>query len=247
MNIHFKPFLLSSVLTLTGALSTLNAYAAPEQLQVPVTDIFSPKGFDTNDVTQVVISGYLPNLCFKSPKVVAEVKDTVIQVEVTALYEEAEDVACTQATVPFLETISVGVLAEGTYEVRANEGGATFLTDTISVVKAASLETNDFIYARGDYVERIGTTRQVALKGFNPSDCFELSEIRFISNEKNTYSVLPIMKKVRDFCPRKMMPFEYVAEVPASLSVDSILLHTRVMKGDSINYLFDNTIKNEVK
>lgn len=242
-----KQFLFSSILSIMGAFGAHTAFAAPEHIQVPVSDIYSPKGFDTNDVTQVVISGFLPNLCFKSPKVVAEVKDTTIQVEVTALYEEVEGIPCAQATIPFLETISVGVLAEGTYEVRANEGGETFLTDTISVVKAASLEMNDFIYARGDYIERIGTTRQIAIKGFNPSDCFELSEIRYISNEKNTYSVLPIMKKVRDFCPRKMMPFEYVTEVPTSLNVNTVLLHTRVMKGDSINYLFDNTISNEAK
>jgi hypothetical protein len=78
------------------------------------------------------------------------------------------------------------------------------------------------------------------LKGYNPSDCFELKEIIIIDNGVDTYSVLPKMKQVKEFCPKKMIPFAYEVEVPQRLEADKVLLHVRVMDGRSVNSFFNN-------
>ena len=48
------------------------------------------------------------------------------------------------------------------------------------------------------------------------------------------------MKQVSEFCPMKMVPFEYEVEVPNNLEKEKILLHVRVMDGRSVNSLYLN-------
>ena len=97
-----------------------------------------------------------------------------------------------------------------------------------------------YVYANVDYIETTQGSRIALLKGYNPSDCFEFDRVQFISNERDTYSVLPIMKQVREFCPMKMVPFEILVVVPRTLSVEKLLLHVRVMNGKSVNAIFEN-------
>ena len=80
--------------------------------------------------------------------------------------------------------------------------------------------------------------RIVELKGYNPSDCFQFDRVELVSNKEDVYSVLPIMKKVSDFCPMKMVPFSYEVEIPDDLPRKNILLHVRSMDGRSVNHLF---------
>ncbi len=234
-----RGFLLNSMfLASIGVMS--NSVAAPVSVSVPVDHIYVPKGFDTNDNTQVIVTGYLPNLCYKSPSSTVSVTENNISIQLNALFEAPANGVCAEAIVPYMEVVSVGVLAEGTYGIKVNEGASAFLEESVSIVQSPSLDINDHIYAAVDYVERKENTRTVILNGYNPSDCFELSEVKFISNDKDTFAVLPIMKKIRSFCPMKMIPFKYEAEVPADLKAETLLLHVRVMSGDSVNSLFDN-------
>lgn len=236
---HFSFAFSATLFSAIGLLQAPLAHAAQEERTVPVAQVFAPKGFDTNDVTQIIVSGNLPNFCYKSPKSVVTVNDNIINIEVKALYDT--EAACAQVVNPFLDVVSVGVLAEGNYEVRVNESAsATPLTATIEVTLAATLEVNDHIYARVDHAEQVENSRKVQLHGYNPSDCFDLDKFTYISNGKDTLSVLPIMKKISSHCPLKMTPFTYEAEIPVELSVNEALLHIRVMKGDSVNILFNN-------
>ncbi len=237
-----KSVLRLGILT-ASVLSAAQAFADPVFTAIPVTKVFTPKGFDSNDVSQVVVSGYLPSFCYKSPQSKVTITENRIQIQVTALFEENPEAPCAQAEIPILEKVSLGVLADGTYDVVVNAGTANVLEEKLVVAKTSNLESNDYMYARVDAVERPElSARKVILKGYNPSECFQLEEIRYISNEKDTYSVLPIMKKVGDFCPRKMMPFEYETTVPEELSAQTLLLHVRNMHGDSVNLLFENAV-----
>ena len=42
-------------------ITSFNIYAT-ESVVVPAQNLYTPQGFDTNDETQVVVSGYLPSL-----------------------------------------------------------------------------------------------------------------------------------------------------------------------------------------
>lgn len=222
------------------ALAQTRTVLTPSVRAIPVDHVFAPDGFDTNDDTQVIVTGYLPNLCYKSPKASQQVLGKTIDVRVQALYDMPPGTMCLQAIVPFMEAVSVGVLDKGTYNIKVNEGTPSSKAEQIKVVESSSSAIDDHVYAAVDFVETFPGSRTIRLKGYNPSDCFELDQIKMVSNKKDTFAVLPILKQVREACPMKMVPFEYEATVPNELDAETLLLHVRVMNGRSVNALFQN-------
>lgn len=201
--------------------------------------IFTPVGFDDNDNTQVVLYGYLPNLCYKSPRTKVFVSGKEVSILFTAI-KGNEKAPCVQMVVPVTEIVDLGVLAQGNYNITVNGGTAAESRSKIQVSRALSPSEDDHIYANIESIERRPESRTVILRGYNPSDCYQPDRIEWISNEKDVLAVLPIMKKVHEVCPRKMVPFEQSLEVPETLSNGNseILLHFRVMNGKSINHVF---------
>ena len=62
--------------------------STPRETKVPVSHLYVPDGFDSNDNVEMVVSGILPNLCHKSPKT-AVVRDKLepnkLKIERTSL------------------------------------------------------------------------------------------------------------------------------------------------------------------
>ncbi len=216
------------------------AEAAPAWVQIPVEKVFAPMGFDSNDDVQVVVSGVLPDLCYKSPKASATIEEGLVKVVVEALYEAPEGGVCAQLVRPFLEKVSLKVLDAGEYRVQANVDSAQLIEEKIIVKQAASIDVNDHVYAGVDFVERVPDSRKVILHLNTPSDCYELDRVEEISNEKDSFSVLPIMRKIRERCPIKVTEFKQDYTVPEGLPAEEILLHVRTLQGDSYNTLFKN-------
>lgn len=241
-----KNFNLIAALALIPVLSM----AAPVtyEADVPVDHVFSPAGFDSNDNAEVVVTGYLPNLCYKAPKSSVSVVDGKISVSVKATKNVASMGLgfCVNVIVPYTEYINVGVLDKGKYKIAVNEKSNWEKTSNIAIAEASSNSIDEVIYANVDEVVRQDEgSRKVSLKGYNPSDCFELKEVVVIDNGVDTYSVLPKMKQVKAFCPKKMIPFTYEFEVPEKLEADKVLLHVRVMDGRSVNAFFNNKPQDE--
>ncbi|WP_127714622.1 hypothetical protein [Halobacteriovorax sp. HLS] len=232
-----KKFLLTLL-----ALSSISALAStPVEIHVPVDNVFSPKGFDSNDNAEVIISGYLPNLCHKAPSTSYKVIGNKIHIDVKALKYHESNPFCPEVQVPFVEAINVGVLDKGLYEIVVNEKTRYEKDASIRIDESSSDAIDDYIYANVEYIERKDNgSRIVELRGYNPSDCFELEEISVMNNGKDVYSILPRMKQVADFCPMKMVPFSYEMEVPNNLKAKSVLLHVRSMQGKSVNSVFPN-------
>jgi hypothetical protein len=205
---------------------------------LPVTDVFPPLGFDTNDDTQVVVGGYLPDMCFKSPQIKATVAGKEIRLTVTGYREADENEFCLPVLVPYIEPVSLGILDKGTYKVRVNIGTVDEQNSTITIVESTSSAIDDYTYANVNYVEEMAGTRRIYLHGSNPSPCFDLDRVEFVSNGQNTYSVLPILKRVSEVCPQQMTPFNYEADVPADMSNRYLMLHVRKMNGKSVNHLW---------
>lgn len=209
--------------------------------KVPVNHVFSPTGFDSNDSSEIVISGILPNLCYKSPSSAVTVNGKNIEVEVTSLYHP--EVACPEMAVPFTETVHLGVMDKGNYKITVNKKSQFQIASSIKIAESTSNSVDDFNYAYVDYVEKELGSNIVKLKGFNPSDCFVLDKVDYVSNGSDTYSVLPKMKQVSSFCPMKLVPFSYEFEVPKELNAPKVLLHVRTMNGNAVNSIFNNIAK----
>ncbi|MDC1175330.1 hypothetical protein OAT67_08030 [Bacteriovoracaceae bacterium] len=226
-----------------AVLASLVGFASastPVEVMVPIDQIYSPNGFDSNDNAEIIVEGYLPNLCHKSPKSEVVVKGNVIDIKMKSLKYESDNPFCPEMIVPFIEAVDVGVLDKGVYDIRVNGKSIYAKESVISVDEASSDAVDEFVYANVEYVAKKEGSRVVELKGYNPSDCFVLDEIQVVDNGKDVYSILPKMKQIYDICPMKMVPFSFEVEVPSKLKSDKVLLHVRSMDGKSVNSLFFN-------
>jgi len=189
------------------------ALAQPEIILAPVDHLYIPEGFDSNDSVEVVITGTFPN----------------------AHRNQLTEKNCPQMVVPFKEVVSLGNLQGGEYEIRVNDGARKSLKDNLMVHEAASHSVDDNVYAALEYVEK-KSQNDFVLHGWKYSNCMELNEVKVVSNNKYTLSILPIMKKVSDHCPMKGMPVSYPVKLDfSSLKMNQPLLHVRTMDGRSVN------------
>lgn len=227
------------LLTVMNLLPAIALGAAIESV-VPVDHVYSPAGFDSNDNSEIVITGYLPNLCYKAPSSSVEIKNGKINVSVKAMRRIEGFSYCPNVIIPYFDFINLGVLDKGKYQVVVNEKSQWEKKSILQIAEARSNSMDEEIYANVEEVVKEEGSRKVLLKGYNPSDCFELKEIIIKDNEIDTYSILPKMKQIRAHCPKKMVPFVYEVEVPEKLEADRVLLHVRVMDGRSVNSFYNN-------
>jgi hypothetical protein len=201
---------------------------------VPAEHTYVPKGFDSNDNVEIIVEGWLPNLCYKTPHAEVEVDGNIININMMAYSIDDGTQLCAEMIVPFIHTTSVGVLDKGMYTVVVNRE----FESQLFVDESTSDGIDDYVYANVEVVERVYGTNKVLLKGHNPSFCFEFEKFETSHNDKDVIAVQPIMKKVNSSCPMKMVPFTYEYEVPQVLPREKVLLHVRSMSGKSINSLF---------
>ena len=216
------------------------AASVPVEVMVPIEDVYSPKGFDSNDNSQIIISGYLPNLCHRAPKSIVQVNGNNIDIKIVSLKYHPSNPFCPEMVVPFVEAIDLGVMDKGVYDIVVNGKSIYERRSNIAIDEASSNSVDEYVYAGVEYVEKEVGSRKVVLKGYNPSDCFILDDIEVLDNNKDVYSIKPKMKQISDFCALKMVPFEYDFIVPDKLKADKFLLHVRSVQGKSVNSIFLN-------
>jgi hypothetical protein len=226
---------LQNLLFATLLIGNVSFAGTPISKIVPVDHAFIPAGFDSNDNVEVVITGYLPNLCHKSPSAKVEIKGSKIDIKMTSLYYQESNPFCPEMVVPFTKSVALGVMDKGNYEITVNGKSPWEKKEKIAILESTSNAVDEFQYAYVQYIDKEIGNNEVALKGYNPSDCFVLDKITHVSNKKDAYSVLPKMKQIREFCPMKMIPFSYDWKVPTELESEKVLIHVRTMDGNSVN------------
>jgi hypothetical protein len=201
---------------------------------VPAEHTYIPKGYDSNDNVEIIVEGFLPNLCYKSPHSSVTIEGNKVNINLLAWSSDDGTVMCAEMVVPFIHTVSLGVLDKGNYEVVVNKQ----IKSQLFVDESSSDAIDDMIYANVEFIERVQGQNRVLLKGHNPSDCFVFDHYELGHNDKDVISVQPVMKQVSSFCPMKMVPFELELDVPQVLERDKVLLHVRSMNGKSVNQLY---------
>ena len=214
------------------------ALAQPEVILAPVDHLYIPQGFDSNDAVEVVVTGTFPNVCYSRNTVDVKANGDLIDIEVTALAPETNQkngTLCPAMTVPFKEVITLGNLQGGEYEVRVNKTLQSSLNEKISIAEATSNAVDDNVYAAIEYVEQ-NSDGEITLRGWKYTNCFELKEVKVVSNNKDTLSILPIMKQISNHCPMKGMPVAYPVKLDfSSVKMKQPLLHVRTLDGKSVN------------
>ena len=221
---------------------TVSAFAADNDLpklveiSVPVQQVFTPKGFDTNDNAQIVVTGAYPNSCYKMGPTDVKIDPLTktIRVDVKAFY--TTNSYCLMLYIPFAQAVSVGVLPEGQYKLIVNSQPS----GEVPVKLATKDQPDDYVYATVWTLSR-RSERRFELQGFLPDSCSQISEIRVLEEKGDVFTILPIVKLSRG-CEPDLTPanLNYTVEfdVPAGLKGKK-LFHVRSLNGAGINQIFD--------
>lgn len=230
------------------ALMSTNLWAQVEIKELPVAKIYIPKGFDSNDASQVIVSGELPNLCYKSPRHSIKRVGNKFSIKVEGSYVKNTDPGkCINISVPFLEEVTLGELPAGAYQIALANGQNNFRVQELVVKEAKAQIRDEHFYADVKFIEESDANRVVKLIGHHPNDCLEIEKVEILSNDADTLSLLPILKIRSGHCTQKRVPFEYNYEVPMLENMArGVLLHVRVMDGRSVNHLFQNKLVDRV-
>lgn len=129
------------VLVSVAALFALSAQAQPGQgsqqapqekeVQIGLSGVYVPGGFDSNSDSFVVVNGIFPNGCYRWSR--AEVKD------VDAYTHEIKSVAavsqgmCIMVLVPFQKEVRLGKFSAGSHTLRFSNGDGTYFEKNLKI------------------------------------------------------------------------------------------------------------------
>ena len=234
-SLSFKKISFLSVMALS-----FNVFAqSMNVVTAPVDHLFIPSGFDNNDNVEVVVTGKFPNPCYSTNKVDVHVIDETIKINVTSLAKKFQSLrTCDDLKIPFSETVAVGSLQAGSYRIVVNENSPYEIKDKMEIAVSSSNSVDENIYAQIDYVDlgfTGGLSGDVTLVGSNISSCLSFDKVEFIHNNKDTFSIMPIMKKNGMDCPEVKSRLEIPIKInPEILEGKKVLLFVRSMEGKSV-------------
>ena len=226
------------IAALTFAATTI--FANPGK-PVPISSsrTFAPVGFDDNDQTQIVLEGRLDNDCYRlaQPRVKIDQKTKQIEIQPTADYFQW---MCLEVQVPWTQTVDLGVLSAGTYQIKV---GATGESEKLAIKPASTVSPDDHVYAPVDSVDVLvnpaGHSIIATLRGRFATRCAEFDEFRVIDSGK-TIQVLPIVKagSARNCSEQRETSYEQQLELPWR-DAGRYLVHVRTLNGQSVNHVFE--------
>lgn len=216
-------------------LASTGTFARGEEVQILTDNVHVPKGFDSNDNVEVVLTGTLPNTCYRRPFGEAKISGNQVSIEMKATKLDEKDHFCIMALVPYMVSVPLGHLREGSYKVAVNSGTAEEKDNTIFVERPNSNGIDNYTYANVSSVKNIEGTNKVILEGAHPSSCMVIDRVDITVNG-DTFALLPIVKQVKPICDTMMQAFSHEIELPGNIS-DDIVVHVRKLDGTASNFL----------
>jgi hypothetical protein len=210
----------------------------PERVTIHAKHFFMPPGFDDNDNAQLVLSGMLPNTCYKSANPKVEIDEARKRIIVTPQAFFYPGCWCLQVLVPFTQTIDLGVLQQGNYTVtEMDERGSGLTRGTLPIAEARSGAPDDSLYApiKAARIERRENELTLILSG-QLSSCMSFKEVKVMARVPNLIEVLPIAQEDGTQCSGPARSFERSVALPA-LEHGTTLIHIRSLNGQSINLI----------
>ena len=220
-------------------------------VQIPISEVFIPGGYDDNDNVEVVVDGVLPNACYQLAHTQVYQSGNTFQL---IQYAEVRTVAdCkNQDSLPskldwptsYSAVVNLGVLSAGRYDVayaQSKTGGLEL--ESLQVVTATTNEVDDKTYApisRAFVPEVIYQTNnvQVVLSGVLGTLCLEVDQNIEIRRNDNVIVILPTLKERPGLeCSRSSRPIEIVQSL-GNLAPGRYLLHVRSTVGKAVNRTF---------
>lgn len=213
------------------------------EVNVPITNVFVPTGFDSNDEIDIIIEGILPTLCHFNPSVsIAEKKSQNLIIVAKANLLNAH---CVKTYIPFMKVLKLKNFQAGAYRLLFKNPSHHIPGLNLQIKPVPLLITppinyiqDENIYANVESVYSLDKDT-IAIRGTHPSDCFKLKEIKLIVDKSNILVVLPKMERDQNVSclPQKLIPFEYNIDLREKNLDERTLIHIRSMSGQSHNLI----------
>ncbi len=131
MKIRFS-FLIGAILLTSGMAFKANAAEGGTKLiQVGISDVFIPAGFDSTSDAYVVASGVFPNGCYRWSHAEVTHKDTNVH-EVRSMANVSQGM-CIMVLVPFSKAVKLGKFASGKHTLKFLNGDGTYLEKSLTI------------------------------------------------------------------------------------------------------------------
>lgn len=240
---HLKILTVLSVFILsisTGAVADSGALI-PVKVLVEPSHIFLPTGFDTNDNTQLVVAGEFPNTCLKAGKLQAQVDKVKQRIVLRQDALEYGGCWCATLPVPYFQSVDLGILPSGKYEVFVEgRAGLSAAKGILPINVAKTSAPDDFFYAPVDEasIDTKGPNPVLTLKGTFASDCMGMQEVRVVKASNNVLEVLPITD-LKEGAVCNPNPREFESQVDLPRGSGKTLVHIRALSGKAINKVVD--------
>ena len=241
-----------SSISILGCLLPLTATIAladsqPDVVSAPVEKVYVPLGFDDNDNVEIVLHGHFNSSCYKVGPTTARVdyETQTIHIDSKAyLYREG---TCAQMIVPFTETVSIGLVKEGSYQIVLDD--ARSLAGAVLEIKAAtSNNPDDFLYAPVDAVKLDaprGEGAKLTVEGRYPHmfiGCMVIRDLKIQKARGNVIVVQPIAALTDgQECESQSLTKKFIITKSLDFPVEKTeyLLHARATSGHSVNRLVE--------
>ncbi|MBL4818689.1 MAG: hypothetical protein JKY15_05595 [Deltaproteobacteria bacterium] len=228
-----------------GALADIGAFDLRPELDIDVPElprqrvvhlmpekVFIPKGFDSNDSSEVIISGWYPNPCYEPLEAEVIKENGQIFITPRAKLIQRSDRVCIAMAVPYVKSIKLGMMKPGLTKISMLD----IWTGHLEVEPEGKDSIDDHLYGKVTHVRSGDKALFVEIE--QPSSCITFDSFKFISNNKDTCAVLPIMKQVQRVCPKDPRVFEYRFDIPAECQIaEKVLFHIRSLGGESVNHI----------
>ncbi len=209
---------------------------APRLVEIGVSDVFIPQGFDDNDNAQVVVEGYFPNTCYKIGPVKVEKRENKIKITPQAYFYHG---TCLQVMVHYVQEINLGLLKFGKY-ILDIPSDYPERTRILSIAQSTNPGPDDYLYAPIESARVLSKeTPTVRLQGVFSNSCMSLDRVMVHPEPGRVVAVLPIAKYDNSgVCAEVLKPFHKDIRIEAPLT-GRTLLHVRSLNGSAVNVIED--------
>ena len=236
----FQSLVVLSILISSSAFSDASPFLKPEAVRLIPENTFIPSEFDDNDNVQLVISGHLPNICYKagSASVQVDQLEKKIYIENSAyIYRSG---LCAPVLVPYLHTINLGIVQAGHYQVLVRDQKDELQDQGILNVAASKTASSDnYLYApvQDAFIQDLSQPT-LTIRGQFESDCMQLQEIKVSYQSAHVIEILPIATMNQGDCHTVSVPFETQVKIEGPWS-GSTLIYVRSLNGQAVSKVID--------
>lgn len=243
---------MKNLVVLVAALASpvLWAEGSLQRVEVNLNGVYLPRiGFDDNDAIEAVVDGQLPNMCYTLTDHTVAVDLENHRITVTQYASRHTDGMCAQEASlpeeamvknPFQETVLIGHLPDGVYDiVYATEGGSRTRRFEVGMAPVASVDNVRYAMITNAAVPDVTSSLKpttIELQGLLPTPCHQLAGVS-TQQVDDVVVVLPVIRVVyQGPCLQVLRSFTSKVDLGV-LSAGRHLVHVRSANGRSVNHL----------